>query len=136
MFTVVDMDAVTRIADLEIRKLVKMRFTEICNGDTYNCDRHGLFIVIEPGDTAEAVEQESGCGIVHNLLDETSFGDPDFSPNFEVLEEHPSCYEMVFVLNDDGFGVLIFIPKRVPVDRELLSLCRTYAVKPLKRRRS
>ena len=68
-------------------------------------------IVVEPGDTAEALEEESGCPILRNFFDDVRFGDPDFSPSFEALEEHAGCYEMVFILNDEGFGVAIFVPK-------------------------
>jgi hypothetical protein len=116
------------IADPDVRRLVTRRYGEICNGETYDYDRHGQLIVVEPGDTTKALEQESGCRILRSLFDEVRFGDPDFAPSFEALEEHPGCYEMVFILNDDGFGVDFFIPKQAGVDPELLAMCAQYAV--------
>lgn len=113
---------VCTIPDLEIRILAQQRFAEICGDEPYDYDLHGYMIVVEPGDTAEAVEEESGCRIVHNLLDDSRFGDPDFAPSFEALEEHAGCYEMVFILNDEGFGINIFVPKRQGIDAELLAI--------------
>ena len=116
------------IADPDVRRLVTRRYGEICNGETYDYDRHGQLIVVEPGDTTKALEQESGCRILRSLFDDARFGDPEFAPSFEVLEEHPGCYEMVFILNDDGFGVDFFIPKQAGIDPELLAMCAFYAV--------
>ena len=43
-------DDVAHIADLEIRNLVKLRFAQVCSGETYDADRHGHMLVVEPGD--------------------------------------------------------------------------------------
>jgi len=56
------------------------------------------------------------------MVDDTSFGDVGFTPCFEALEEHARCYEMVFILNDDGYGIDIFIPKVIGIDPELLAM--------------
>ena len=115
------------IADPDIRALVEQRFAEICAGEPYDYDSHGYMIVMEPGDTVVALEEESSCPILRNLFDKTRFGDPDFAPSCEALEEHSGCYEMVFILNDDGFGIEIFIPKTKGIDADLLAMCAIYA---------
>ena len=115
------------ITDPDIRALVEQRFREICAGEPYNYDQHGYSIVVEPGDTVMALEEESSCPILRNLFDDTRFGDPDFAPSCEALEEHSGCYEIVFVLNDDGFGISIFIPKANGIDADLLAMCAEYA---------
>lgn len=125
-----------KIADAGIRQLVTRRYGEICNGEPYDPEIHGEMIIAEPGDTLISLEEHSGCPIASNLFDDSRFPDPDFVPDCEIIEEHATCYEMVFILNDDGFGVLIFVPKHPGIDRELLSLCRIHAVKPRRRRRS
>ncbi len=89
----------------DIRALVEQRFAEVCAGEAYDYDRHCYMIVVEPGDSVEALEKESSCHILHNLFDDARFGDPDFSPSCESLEEHSNCYEMLFILNDEGFGI-------------------------------
>jgi hypothetical protein len=128
MIVIRDPALVKYITDPEIRSLVERRFAEILAGKTYDYDRHGYMIVVEAGDTVEVLERESGCRILRNFFDDTYFGDPEFSPSFEVLEEHPGCWEMVFILNDDGFGVAIFVPKSKGIDAELSAMCAMFAV--------
>ena len=72
-------------------------------------------VVVEPGDTVEQLEQEIGLPILHGLFDDAPFGHPDFTPCFEILEEHTyesrhRIYEMVFISNDDGFATTVFVP--------------------------
>ena len=128
MLVIRDPAAAKTIGDPAIRGPVERRFTEILAGEPYDYDRHGYMIAVEAGDTAEALEEESGCRILRNFFDDARFGDPDFSPSFEALEEHAGCFEMVFILNDEGFGVAIFVPKADGIDAELSALCRMYAV--------
>jgi hypothetical protein len=121
----------TCITDPDIRSLVEQRFSEIYADGTYDYALLGYMIVVEPGDSVESLEKESSCPILHNLFDDACFGDPDFSPSFEILEEHTSCYEMVFILSDDGFGICIFIPKAGGIDTDLLAMCAQYATPEL-----
>lgn len=123
-----DPSLVSSITDPDIRLLVEQRFFEICAGEPYDYDLHGDFIVVEPGDTVEALEEESGCPILGSFFDDSRFGDSEFVPSFEYLEEHDGCFEMGFILNDEGFGIDIWIPKIAGIDAELLSLCSQYAV--------
>lgn len=116
------------IEDPAIRRLVQRRFVQVCNGEAYDPEIHGEMIVVECGDTTIELEQVSGCRILHNFFDDVRFGEPEFSPSFEALEDHPGCYEMLFILNDDGFGVEFFIPKQPGIDPELLAMCAFYAV--------
>ena len=117
-----------RVADPLIRRLVELRFSQITEGEPYECDRHGYMVVVEPGDGVEGLERQTGCPILHDTFGETRFGDPDFVPAAEVIEAHGVCYEIAYVLNDDGYAVALFVPKTEGVDPELLAMCATYAV--------
>ena len=117
-----------RIADPSIRALASHRFSQILSGEPYDYDRHGYMIIVEPGDSIESLESETCCSIIHNAFDGTHFGDSDFTPCFEVLEDHGNCHEMLFILNDEGFAIDIFIPKHSGINPELLALCAEYAV--------
>lgn len=116
------------IADPSIRALASHRFSQILSGEPYDYDRHGYMIVVEPEDSIESLESETCCSILHNDLDDTHFGDFDFTPCFEALEDHGNCYEMLFILNDEGFAIDIFIPKHPGIDPRLLALCTEYAI--------
>ena len=128
MLVLRDPELVTSITDPDLRSLVEQRFEDICDGEEFDAYVHAYFIIIEPGDSSEIIESESGCPILHNLCGQARFGDPEFRPCFECLEEHPTCYEMVFVPGDGDFGIVIFIPKTEGIDPELLAMCAEYAV--------
>jgi hypothetical protein len=127
MLVLRDPASANSIVDPDLRGLVEQRFEEICDGEEYEEEVHGYMIVVEPGDTAEDLEKESSCPILRSYIGNARFGDPDFKPVFEVLEEHAGCYEMVFVPGGGDFGIVIFIPKQAGVDPELLALCAEYA---------
>jgi len=118
----------SRIADLGIRRLVEQRFMQICAGEPFDSDLHGYMIVVEPGDSVAVLEEESGCPILRNAFDGARYGDPDFTPAAEAIEEHAGCYELVFILNDDGYGIEMFVPKVDGVAPELLEMCATFAI--------
>lgn len=119
---------VAGIADPGIRALVGQRFKELGEIEDYSLDELGTFWLIEPGDTIEAIEAASGCWINSSIFDDCRYGDPDYSPSFEVLEAHPTCWEVVWVFNDAGFGAVLFIPNNQPsIDTTLLAYCREFA---------
>ena len=109
------------ITDPDILKLVKLRHSQL--GD----EMFDSVIIIEAGDSISDIEQEIGFSILTNLFDDVRFPDPDFVPCFEVLEDHGTFYEMVFILSDGDDAIEIFIPK-VGVDPLLLSMCSQFAV--------
>ena len=90
-------------------------------------------VVVEPGDPVDTLEEETGCPLLHNLFDDTRYGNPEFSPSFEALEEHDDCYEMLFITNDDGFGITLFIPKAEGIERNLLAMCTEFAAPAIRR---
>jgi len=116
-------DEAARIPDPDIRNLVQLRFAQVCPGETYDADRHGYMLVVEPGDTLQTIERESGVPVLTDLFGEARFGDPEFTPAAEVIEDRGTVYELVFVFSDDGYGVEIFVPKAAGVDPELLAMC-------------
>ena len=126
----------TRIADPGIRALAELRFAQIGQDEPFNADLHGYMIVVEPGDTVQELERETSRCISHDLFEDIRYGHPDFTPSFEILEEHYGTdgtvfYEMLFVTNDDGFGITLFIPEAEGIDRDLLALCAEYAAPAL-----
>ena len=54
------------------------------------------------------------------------FGDAGFTPSFELVDEHPGYFELVYVIGQDGWGFEFFIPKTIDLP-ELLAMCQRYA---------
>jgi hypothetical protein len=124
MLVISDQSALSRVRDPDVRALIERRIEE------YGSDA-GLatFVVVEPGDPLGTLDTQLGFSILSNRFDGRRHGDPGFAPSFEVLEEHPGCYEMVFVLADYGDGVIVLVPKGDGIDPRLHALCRAYAVR-------
>lgn len=127
MLTLTDPAATTAIADTAIRNLVDSRIDEIADGEPFDPEIHGVFIVLEPGDTVTDLENVSGCPILTNTITDHRFGEEEFQPLFEYLGEHESCFELVFVSGEGDFGIVIFIPKTDGIDPDLLAFCTQYA---------
>ena len=124
MHVIRDLASTANIADPEIRQLVAKRIDDL--GD-YDPNVLGYFLVIEPGDTLETINTQLEFPILCGRNSDSPFGQPDFNQSFEFVEEFPACYDMVFIISDDGFGIEVFISKTIGVDPELLAMCARYA---------
>jgi hypothetical protein len=121
MLQIQNLSQLNSITDPDILKLVKLRHSQL--GD----EMFDSVFIIEAGDTVQDIEQEIGFSILTNLFDDIRYPDPDFVPCFEVLEDHGTFYEMLFIFGDGDDAIEIFIPKH-GVDIELLAMCSQYAV--------
>lgn len=119
---------VERVQDPRLRALITQRFAEVSVDEPYDPDVIGDFVVAEPGDTLDGIEEANRLPIATSLFGEARFGEPDYAPCHEFLEEHPFCFEACWVMNDGGYGLLLFVPKVEGMDADLLDYCRAYAV--------
>ncbi len=104
----------SQVEDASIRALITQRFEEL-RSDDYNWSELGYFIVVQPHDCIDDLASSHRIRITTGL------------PNFELLEEHGSCFELVFVLDDSGFGVTVLVPKQAAIDHSLMQFCQEYA---------
>lgn len=111
--------------DMELRALVARTFNQL--SATEDSDLLSLLhiIVMEEGDTTGELETELGFTVLHNRWTGLAHDAKDFTPSWDVLEEHTHWYELVFVISDDGFGVVVFVSRRNT--DPLIALCRHYA---------
>ena len=106
-------EAVTGITSPVIQQLIRDRIAEITQGQPYDADVYGEFVIVEVGDTLPEIEAHLGREVVGN---------------FEWLVEWPCCWEAVFVLSDDGYGIDLLVPNSPDIDADLLAMCRKYAI--------
>lgn len=85
------------------------------------------FVVVERNDTVSSLEGALGFPVMANRFDGCRYGEPGFSPSWEFINEHKDWYEVVYVLGDDGFGVVVFVEKHA--DLELLHMLQFYSNK-------
>ena len=84
------------------------------------------FVIVQPGDSIQALEAELGWSVFQNPGDGTRFDDPDFTPGWEWIEDHGHTFELVFIMTDDGFAHVVLVQNAQGVDPELLRLCGLY----------
>ena len=98
-------DAPKSITDPELRELIAGHIDRLSEYDDYQLDKLIHIIVVEPTDCYAQLE-------------------PFIGSTPEVIQEHSDWYELVYVISDDGFGVVVFVPKHQSTDAQLLAICR------------
>jgi hypothetical protein len=121
-----DLQSTQKISNPTIRALVQQRINDL-GGEAFDTASLGYFLVVESGDTTEAIHAQVGFNILQNRFTGIRFDATGFTPSFEFIEEFPACYDMVFVLDDSGFGIELFVPKEEGIDTDLLAMCRMFA---------
>ena len=116
-----------RVEDAAIQALITERFEELRSPD-YEWAELGYFVVVEPDDTIAELEAAHHIAITTGYCCTVNYGQPGFIPSFELIAEHETSYELVFILSDSGFGVTLFVAK-LPVT-ELVCFCRKFAPVP------
>jgi hypothetical protein len=112
---------------IDLLILIEERMACMAPDEPFDPDLHGLIVVVQSGDTAEQLAEAISFDILSNPWSEARFGEANFEPLFEVLEEHDCCFELVIVPSDGDYGIVIFVQKEFGVDPLLLSFCQTYA---------
>ncbi len=114
------------IADLELRRLIQATVAALSEDYPYDPATMGYFLIVEPGDTVAELDAQIGFSILANKWTGIRFDQPGYTQHFEVLDEHAGYFELVFLIDDSGYGIEVFIPKNIDIP-ELLAMCRRYA---------
>lgn len=128
MLVVRSLEEAAHIEVSEIQTLVRRRIAALSEDEPYDPETMANFVVLQPGDTTAAVNERLGFDILTNRVTGIRFDEAGFHCSFEVLEEHGSCYEILFILCDDGYGIDVFVPKLDGLPTDLLAMCACYAV--------
>lgn len=125
MLALLDPEDLDRIEDASIAELVRRRQAEASEAGC-ETEEAPAFYLVEPGDAVDAVESGAGVWITRHPFDQRRYGEPGFAPTFELLLEHPGCFEMLFVGGGD-FGVTLVVPKHPGIDPALAAFCQSFA---------
>ncbi|HEX8580653.1 MAG TPA: hypothetical protein VF655_13800 [Allosphingosinicella sp.] len=109
--------------DPRLRHLLSQRRDQLGGSIT----GHARFVVVQPNDTLTTVEQAFSFSPLQNPIDGSRFGDPDFTPAWEWIEDHGFCFEVVFIFDDSGFAHVLLVEKAEGVDPQLIALCQAHA---------
>ncbi|MNF89910.1 hypothetical protein D3C84_724570 [compost metagenome] len=109
----------------DLRELLAAHVKRLKEYEGYELSELVNFIVYEECDTVADLDAALGFPIMINHFDGCKYGEPGFSPSWEAIEEYTNWFELVYVLSDDGFGVVVFVPKHA--DPELLGMLQQYS---------
>ena len=123
-----EIEAIKQFPQIQIRNHMLKTISKITDGATYDPSIYGHFVLVEVGDSIAEIEATTGCQLMYCLSKDSRYDESKVQPSFEWLVEHPTYYEAVFIISDDGYGVDLLIPKLLGIDDDLLAICVKYAV--------
>ena len=115
------------IADPAIRQMILQRIDAIASDEPYDATQHGYFVIIESGDTSDAIAAQVGFDVLTNRWTGLRYDHADYTPAFEILEEYQTCWDLLFIQDDSGYGIELFLPKTIEIP-DLVAMCQRYAV--------
>ena len=121
-----DLPTAALIRNAEIRQLVQQRINDL-GGDSFDSSELGYFLVIEPGDSLDAIAAQLGFSIIANRFTGIRYDQEGFTPSFEFIEAIGNCYDMVFVIQDSGYALEAVLERAIGVDADLLAMCALHA---------
>lgn len=111
MIVIRDSGELSSITIAAIRELIEQRILDMSDGNDFDPEINGFFIVSEPGDSIAGLQQVIGCPVDMH----------------EIVEEHEGFFEAVYVPTDGDFGIVALVPKQ-GIDSELLATLSKVAV--------
>lgn len=126
MLSLTDRDSVTAALtdpglDPHLRALIGLRAWQMDDDRTRPLSDIVQFVVVQPGDTSEAIHKAVGFPITWDQAEQ---------PSFEWMEDHGPWFELAYALTDD-FGLLVFVADDPRTNAVLRFNCLAMADRPL-----
>lgn len=102
-------DACTKFKGTELADLISLRIEELTEYEVDDFSSLIKILVLEPNDVLPTVDAELGFSLLDRQCD--------------AAESHREWFELTLVLSDEGFGVVIYVPKHVDIDPQLSAWC-------------
>jgi len=101
--------------DPELKSLLQVLADRLADYEDYTFEELAEVLIVEPGDTLDAIDAALG----RSLLDGDTFARP-----VELIAPHARWIEAVTILDDTGFGLILFVPLDERTDQRLLAACK------------
>lgn len=110
-------DASAVLEGNEVHALLEAHRERLADYADFDLTDLAMFAIAMPGDTLDSIEDDLGRA----LIDSTGiFIDPP-----EVIQRHTDWFEVAFILSDDGFGLVLYVPIDSATDAKLLVATET-----------
>ncbi|KEH07051.1 hypothetical protein GY14_30435 [Delftia tsuruhatensis] len=102
-------EACGQVRCIELDKLISLRIEELAEYEVDDLSSLIKILVLAPSDALATVDAELGFSLLGRHCD--------------VAESHREWFELTLVLSDNGFGVVIYVPKHADLDPLLTAYC-------------
>lgn len=104
-------DASAVLEGNEVHVLLEAHRERLADYADFDLTDLAMFAIAMPGDTLDSIEDDLGRA----LIDSTGiFIDPP-----EIIRRHTNWFEIAWILSDDGFGLVLFVPIDSATDARL-----------------
>ncbi|WP_288806026.1 hypothetical protein [uncultured Novosphingobium sp.] len=110
-------DASAVLEGNEVHALLEAHRERLADYADYDLTELCAFAIVWPGDTLNTIEEELG----RSLTDD----DGTFIQAPEIVQKHTDWFEVAFILSDDGFGLIVFVPIDSDTDARLMAATET-----------
>lgn len=101
--------ALSTITDTTLKRILSARVEQLAEYVGYELGELAHFLIVQPGDTIDAIEAALGFSPIANPV--------------EVITDHDGWCEATFIVSDDGFGWVVLVPDDPRVPLQLLKPC-------------
>lgn len=101
-------DFISTLTDTTLKSILTDRVDQLADYDGYDLGELAHFLIVQPGDTLDAIEAALGFS-------------PQTNPA-EAITNHGGWLEAIFILGDDGFGWVLLIPNQPGILPDLVHL--------------
>ena len=131
MITIYDSADMARVLsgpiDPDLKAILLGRLELLADFSEWDLADLAHFLVCQPGDSIDAIENELGISPFINLVDGARYPDAAFVPSFEFCIARKGYFDLTFCRNDAGLANCLLVPDQDGLEPVLLELCREYA---------
>ncbi|QSR17178.1 hypothetical protein CA833_08260 [Novosphingobium sp. KA1] len=97
----------------EVHALLEAHLDRLAEYDGFDLEDLAMIAIVAPGDTLDSIEFDLGRSLIDSA--ETFIQPP------EIIQRHTDWFEVAFILSDDGFGLVLFVPINSNTDAKLMA---------------
>ena len=112
--------------DPDLKSILLERLNLLAEYSEFDLSELINVIVVEPGDSMEAIAKEIGVSPLQNIVDDVRYPDPTFVPSWEFCITRKGYTDFTFTLCDAGLAICLLVPDRDDIEPQLLELCRVF----------
>lgn len=101
----------------EVHTLLEAHLERLAEYDGFDLEDLAMFAIVAPGDTLDSIEDDLGRSLIDS--------DGTFIQPPEIVQKHTDWFEIAFILSDDGFGLVLFVPIDSNTDTRLMAATET-----------